>query len=138
MRLRLGADLGRVDGVARLHLRALFQVLGIDPLQALVLDVGETRLDVLALGHAGAPCLVLGRWHRQRASLLGHPASRLLAERNRLRHALEIRGGDVAHDHVDADVPVRQGVQLQVLVGHDAHVGAAQHQLGRGLQLLAL
>ena len=136
--LRFGADHCRVDGIAGFDLRTLFQVLGVDPLQTLVLDVGKSRVDVLARGHSGAPGVVLRRWHRQRRQFASHVAGRLFPKRNRVRYALEVRRGDVTHDDVDADVPVRQAFQLQIFIGHDANVGAAQNQLRGGLQLLAL
>ena len=116
-----------------------FEVFGIDALQALVLHVGQPRLDVLAGSDAGRA----RRGTRPPAppaepACAAISARGLFAERNGFGHALEIGRRDVAHDHVDADVAIRQRFELQVLVGHDHDVRAAAEQLRRGLQLLAL
>src|SRR6185503_17621630 len=53
-------------------------------------------------------------------------------------NTLEVRGGDVAHFHVDAHVARPDGLQLQRLVGLDHHVHGAAQQLRRGAQALRI
>ena len=61
-----------------------------------------------------------------------------LAQRNRVGNAFEVGGGDVTHVHVDADVALANGLQLQRLVGLDHHVHGARQELRRGAQALRI